>query len=102
MERKDLSGRQVRMSLITRTARGKAVAAPLVDTVLPDGRTVRPGVEVSIRGWTGRYIYTGWVHGDGSLSLWGGVTGHEAYRAARPAAVRTIHRIHKTRSAAAA
>lgn len=85
------------MALVTRTARGKVVVAPPADAVLPDGRTVRPGTEVSIKGWPGRYRYTGYVHGDGSLSLWGGVVGHEQFRAARPCAVRRVHRISKAR-----
>jgi hypothetical protein len=90
---------EVIMALVTRTARGKFRQVEPVAAVLPDGRSIEPGSEVSIRGWSGRYVYTGWSHADGSLSLWGGVESHEQFRAAMPAMVKRVHRIHKRRSA---
>jgi len=61
-------------------------------TVLPDGRQVALGQELTITGWPGRYRWLGWLARDGSLTVYGGRAGKERTRAARPEQVRTVHR----------
>lgn len=64
-----------------------------------NGRHLRPGTEVSIRGERGRFRFIRRVvNSDGVewLDFWGGPKGAEQWRSFYPARVRRVHRIKKT------
>ncbi len=78
---------------------GQVMSTP-IPSVKVHGRTLTPGVEVSIYGARGRFRYqyaTRSDNGSVSLTFVGGPTGHEAWHSFRPERVRRVHRLCKTR-----
>lgn len=67
----------------------------------PTGRILTPGTEVKIAGERGRFRFVKAVRTDDGIE-WvdfvGGVNGRECYRSFRPARIRTVHRVQKTRA----
>lgn len=62
-----------------------------------NGRIVERGTELSVAGERGRFRFLYLNPSDGSLTCYGGVQGHEMFRAFRVERVRTVHSKSKTR-----
>ena len=60
-----------------------------------NGRLIEPGVELSIKGESGRFVFK-WLTGD-HLTCWGGRTGHEKFRTFPADKIKTVHSKPKTR-----
>lgn len=66
-----------------------------------NGRQITPGTELSIAGESGRFRFVRHVrrpNGAEWIDVFGGRQGSESIRSFRPARVRTVHRILKTRA----
>lgn len=59
--------------------------------ILDNGAVLAHGDVFSIKGEYGKFEMRG-INPDGSISCWGGRTGHEKWRAIRPDRVTRIHR----------
>jgi hypothetical protein len=71
----------------------------MAESLKANGRLLAPGVEVSITGERGRFTFHG-VNRDGSLSVYGGKLGHEAWRAFCSDRIKRVHRTHKRKGTA--
>jgi len=92
------------MGKLRRVAHGVALPAPsetVITTtwVAPTGRTLTPGVELTIAGERGRFKFIKHVTSGGKewIDVLGGKAGHEMIRSFRPDRVATVHRLKKLR-----
>lgn len=65
----------------------------------PTGRTLTPGMELSIEGVSGRFSFIRFVDNGKVqwIDVFGGTSGHEKIRSFRPERVETVHRLKKMR-----
>jgi len=64
-----------------------------------NGRNVRPGTELKIQGWSGRYVFIKYVKtekGKDWVDVWGGARKMESFRSCSLEKVKTVHSINKT------
>lgn len=64
-----------------------------------NGRHVKPGTELKIKGWSGRYRFVKYVKtekGKEWVDLWGGNKKAECFRSCRLDMVKTVHFKNKT------
>ena len=64
-----------------------------------NGRNVRPGTELKIRGWSGRYRFVKYVKtekGKEWVDVWGGSKKAECFRSCSLEMIKTVHSKNKT------
>ena len=78
---------------------GPQVVVTSTTWVAPTGRTLTPGVELTVAGERGRFKFIKHVVSGGKewIDVLGGKSGHEKIRSFRPDRVATVHRLKKLR-----
>ena len=64
-----------------------------------NGRNVKPGTELKITGWSGRYIFIKYVKtekGKEWVDVWGGSRKMESFRSCSLEMIKTVHAKNKT------
>lgn len=64
-----------------------------------NGRNVKPGTELKITGWSGRYRFVKYVKtekGKDWVDLWGGSKGAESFRSCSLEMIKIVHSKNKT------
>jgi hypothetical protein len=78
----------------------RAYKAARTTEVKFNGRWLRPGVEVSIKGERGRFRFHHLVtagNGDTYVTVWGGPSGHGSWRSFAPDRIKAVHAKEKMR-----
>jgi len=77
----------------------EVVAVASTTWVAPTGRTLTPGMELSVTGERGRFRFIKHVACGGKewVDVFGGKNGHEKTRSFRPEQVAVVHRLKKLR-----
>jgi hypothetical protein len=71
---------------------GREVKVTDVATILPDGRVLTTNQTFRVRNSTGTFKWLGVTGQDGSLTCWGGPSGHEMTRYFKPDRIARISR----------
>jgi hypothetical protein len=64
-----------------------------------NGRNVKPGTELKITGWSGRYVFIKYVKtekGKEWIDVWGGSRKMESFRSCSLEMIKTVHSKNKT------